>query len=630
MPKSYDHLKYKRFKQLISNDDIKVISFDVFDTLLIRPAIAPKAILQLVCWKLEKIIKRNLFFDRINAESVLKDPFCTIEKIWDYIGNRNDLTDADIEICIKTEIEIEKKLLYPRKIGRDLYDLAIKSGKKIIVVSDMYLSDTIIRNILETNGFNEISNQYVSCICKNRKSTGALYKYVLDKECIKPYNFLHIGDNYISDYKIPKSLGAKAIHVPSNLELFKKLYHGKRIESLLNKLNNYESIIWGACINEIMECSTQVDALSLISYVVVAPTLLHTGLYILNNSDIQDNYKRIYFASRDGYLPLKIYEILSSHSAKKKIQSHYFAASRRAYAPYTEDSIYNCLSNERMSQDYLLSDFIQQNMWNMALKNKLLEAIQPDNLGIHIKNKLDVVKNILAPFSDEIKEDTENKKKLCRQYYENIFADDKNPLVFDCGYSGSISRSLNNVFEGKKIFDKIYLWETEKNREIDRIDKSKTHVVIGGDRPKWFDVLLEDCFSPLQGSTVGFAYENHRVNPVYESIAFSKEMSDDLNRIHQISMELADKFGNLFGKELDFLKVDAFQSVSEISFYFLTKQGDNASKAFHNIVFPDTYLRHGSDTISLEKIINDINYRFYANPLIRKAYRFINKRRQMK
>ena len=53
------------------------------------------------------------------------------------------------------------------------------------------------------------------------------------------------------------------------------------------------------------------------------------GLEIINNTEIQNNYERILFASRAGYLPQKVYDILNED--KKHIKSKYIFAGRRAY-----------------------------------------------------------------------------------------------------------------------------------------------------------------------------------------------------------------------------------------------------------------------------------------------------------
>ena len=60
--------------------------------------------------------------------------------------------------------------------------MALALGKKVICVSDMYLPKDVIEKILEKNGYNELSNVYVSSELKITKAHKDLFKYVLEKE----------------------------------------------------------------------------------------------------------------------------------------------------------------------------------------------------------------------------------------------------------------------------------------------------------------------------------------------------------------------------------------------------------------------------------------------------------------
>ena len=68
----------------------------------------------------------------------------------------------------------------------------------------MYLPTEVIKQILDKNGFKHIDKIYLSCEVMKTKATGNLYEYVLKEENVEPQNMIHIGDNYKSDYEIPK------------------------------------------------------------------------------------------------------------------------------------------------------------------------------------------------------------------------------------------------------------------------------------------------------------------------------------------------------------------------------------------------------------------------------------------
>ena len=72
----------------------------------------------------------------------------------------------------------------------------------------MYLSEGVVRNILIhiDEVFKEIPI-YVSCDYEMRKSTGRLYAHIHEKLQVEYKDWVHIGDNYKSDFLIPDTLG---------------------------------------------------------------------------------------------------------------------------------------------------------------------------------------------------------------------------------------------------------------------------------------------------------------------------------------------------------------------------------------------------------------------------------------
>ena len=89
-----------------------------------------------------------------------------------------------------------------------------ESGKKIIIISDMYLKSDTVRLILTNGGYNlDGVNVYVSSEYVKTKRTGSLFKTVLSLENVAPHNIIHIGDNLRSDWFRPKLIGMKSLLV---------------------------------------------------------------------------------------------------------------------------------------------------------------------------------------------------------------------------------------------------------------------------------------------------------------------------------------------------------------------------------------------------------------------------------
>ena len=186
-------------KKLAKTD---VVSFDIFDTLLVRNVPRPENVFDLVEKKsgiigfAEKRKKAaELASGKVeNGEATLKDIYNCIE-------------EKDRERLLELELDTEKDVLVFNTEIRKLYDWCKSNGKIIIAVSDMYLPSEFLRKCLEENGY-KMDRIFVSCEVKENKRTGGMFDYVSHQYRTK--NIIHIGDSIKSDYLSPIKHGWKS------------------------------------------------------------------------------------------------------------------------------------------------------------------------------------------------------------------------------------------------------------------------------------------------------------------------------------------------------------------------------------------------------------------------------------
>ena len=77
-----------------------------------------------------------------------------------------------------------------------IFKECLDRGKKVFLVTDMYISEEVLREILKENGITGYNDIYVSCSRKQLKLQGLLETYVAEAG---EGNFLHIGDHLIHD-----------------------------------------------------------------------------------------------------------------------------------------------------------------------------------------------------------------------------------------------------------------------------------------------------------------------------------------------------------------------------------------------------------------------------------------------
>lgn len=193
--------------------DAKVVSFDIFDTLLSRPYMKPADLFL----HMEEELGAGGFRDsRVRAERRARrhhrgQADVTLEQIYEELGGKfRRLKDE--------ELRYEREHLFPKRDAKNIYDEAVRQGKMIIAVSDMYLPQAFLEEVLKEKGYTEISRVFVSNEENCCKGDGRLFQKVLEELNIGRGDIVHIGDNRVADKEAPEALGIRACHRVSDVE----------------------------------------------------------------------------------------------------------------------------------------------------------------------------------------------------------------------------------------------------------------------------------------------------------------------------------------------------------------------------------------------------------------------------
>ncbi len=230
---------------IIDYTKYKTLTVDVFDTLLLRKIWPEDLQFLKVAGLWVKIIQEelgldfdplDLYFYRIYARGMLHvgKKIENDEKqdtgvdyvilgivewfgaIVDMVADQNNIIITNesrqniLARLIAIEILVEKENLIVNKNLVDWIRKIKKLGLKIYFLSDMYLRNTDIFNLLSHFGIeNLFDGGFTSSDVKRGKWSGNLYKY-LNEGHIKFDSNFHLGDNNESDHLMPKSLGIKS------------------------------------------------------------------------------------------------------------------------------------------------------------------------------------------------------------------------------------------------------------------------------------------------------------------------------------------------------------------------------------------------------------------------------------
>lgn len=588
---------FDRAKQLIDRESTKAVSFDLFDTLILRPLLSGTDVLRLLARSIQKEYGIDVEAARLCAQSSLGDPFATTQMLWHSVADHLGFPLPLADMFAQKEFELEKKLLFPREIGKRIYDYAVSRGKRIIIVSDMHFTSSQLTVLLDQWGYRRISKVYVSCERKAVKRTGELFDVVLaDEAPLEPWQIVHIGDSQKADVLAPQSRGICALHLPKDIRILSAYLP---VEQILSPKGDdlYAHVVYGFAVSRFMQdWAGQKDPnpLAVYTHLVVWPMLLHVVLQLLTSPQIQESgkYRKLFFASRDGYLTKKAYDILAPSFAHR-LESHYLLTSRIACRILCEDHCYDRLTAPFLPDSCTLRDFIIPTVTDPVLRREILSGLPEEALSTPVKEKPELCIAILSPYESRLEAHHQEKKKAAFQYYSALFGDAPSVLIADCGFSGTISDFLTKGFHGAKKFDKAFFWENEKNKHLDALNGTTTYTAFPEKKGHAVAPMAESLFSETAGSCLGFSRDpSGRILPVYEELWQPETMISDIQFVQVLAVDLTRQFHELFGDLLPLLRPQPLPAVMAFMRFFSTEKKCFTASLFGGIRFKESYESH--------------------------------------
>ncbi|MCM1324818.1 MAG: hypothetical protein NC218_11940 [Acetobacter sp.] len=598
-------------KAIIASPNIKVVSFDIFDTLLHRPVINPTDIFYLVDAKLKHKEHINFIKYRKTAEQELNNPHASLKEIYTHIQKRHKLSSKTIAKMYKAELEAEQRLLFKREDIFMLYQYAIAQSKRIIATSDMYLSSRFLKHILKAKGYTQIAAVYVSNEHHKRKDTGDLYTAVIAAEQTLPSQILHIGDNITSDYKMAINQNLTAIHYPSVKQiLFSENKIFSRIwqphiskDPIARLLIGWSLHHFYTAMHHIKNQPAVFEDLTALAKLWLAPLLFHISQSISYHPKIQSTYQRILFASRDGYLPQIAYELLQQYHPTQR-PAQYVYAGRRAYysAACADFADYADKINVDPQEPYTIEHLLKAYISDKTLIRQILSTLTPAEKALDFtKNKPEIIA-ILRQYSSLLNQYLNTHRHNAATYYTSLStaqqpsrtSTSSREIIFDCGYSGSVSTSLSPLLN--KPVDKIYLWETKKNQQLDKKHKTSTHLLIN--EPQHFaghNIICEELFSPEEGGCIGF---DEKGTPLFEECSFPPAMQQAMHTLHHTAIQTLNAMFADFAPWLAYMHLTDTAAINAPLAYAITKSPYNEVKLLDPICFPDPSYITSAESLS--------------------------------
>lgn len=442
-----------------------VISFDLFDTLIMRQTLSSEDVFQLVNCRLQEQGIRIADFCKKRLESekrLSKDTAPTLREIYSDLLTK---ADCDLEAegitaekLVDLEYSVDFDLIVPRREVCNIFCKSVAEGKKVYVVSDTYYSRKQLETILEKCRITSYTDILASSDYKTGK-TQQLFSILKDME--KGKNYLHIGDDSVADIENAAKCGIETCRLYSGSDLLDSL-GGLGLTEYVDTLS--ERLNVGMFISEIFNNPFQFETEDKhiritdsynIGYLLCAPMICDFVLWF-HRMIKERSMQNVWLSARDGYLIKKLYAYLLD-SYHQEDDSVYFLTSRvaaiRAGIQTKEDIWY-----------------VDEMKFSGTLEENLRKRFGIDAESVS-SEKISEQESGLLKYKEAILERAEKEKKQYGRYIESLQIKEGNIAFFDFVAKGTsqmfLQRLLDNHLIGLYFLQLEPEFMSDKELEID-------------------------------------------------------------------------------------------------------------------------------------------------------------------
>jgi predicted HAD superfamily hydrolase len=565
MDRTRDYVK----KMLLEANDIKVVAFDIFDTLLVRPVLHPETTKTIIEHRLQESGGVGFVRLRAHAEELARSRLgrdVGLEDIYSEFASLTGKQVSEVEHLRALEEHIELHLVAARPEGIELFNHAMRSGKRVVLVSDMFLPHSVVVRMLAENGIAGYQTLYLSSDIGVRKDTGELYRLLLEQEKIAPGELLMVGDNEHSDVQIPIDLGIQVCHVLRPVEIVRGLHRFTRIlEWARTEGSLDEQLVLGLVLTRLFQpvFYEKFDADVLIpggpediGYAVVGPVVLSFCLWLMDQAKT-DGIEKLYFIAREGQLLKEVYDRVARH-VEDTIPSAYLVVSRRAVTVAMIESFDDICRIARASAYFPneLKAFIRYRYGVLLDDNDVKELCRKGLWNaeqfVEVNGDISHLKPMLEELAEKIFVRRRAERPGLTAYLNGIGLNNASlAAVVDVGYSGTIQGMLSRFL--KKPIHGYYMLTSAKSRKIYERYDAFAHGYYGsqiaGDdssvSPLWRRSFeLETFLSSNDPQVICYDLCNDgRLKAVYQELFLSEQGSSDIrNKIRRGVSSFIDDF----------------------------------------------------------------------------------------
>ncbi|MGU3329539.1 rhamnan synthesis F family protein [Methylobacterium mesophilicum] len=435
-------------------EDVDLVSFDLFDTLVSRPARRPDAVLKLVEHRIATEEGRPipLFTERRAAENRVRarkhhQGDVNLSEIYAELAASGTIPGDVVARAHALEKRIDLGALLPRPEVIAILRAASEGGKRIVLMTDTYYEEADIRGILRGIGIADLfAALYVSNAVGARKDRGDLWCHVEEAEAVPRARWLHVGDNEHSDIQAACDRRIPYLHVAHPAKI---LAQGGfvRDDGDLARTWAADLVIGHAMLalgrNPFLDragppfltlCSARA-----VGSVVFGPLMLLFMSWLIRHEAL-GRVERLYFLAREGDFLVKVYRLIRERYGLRHLpEGSYFHVSRQV-------AIGAALGTE-FRPDLVIGagryvGSLQGLLWNRASFTAPAHH-ELDRFDVRLPADAPVVERVMTALESEITAHGADLNARFRAYarQEGLDAEGRHAVV-DVGYSATIQKMM--------------------------------------------------------------------------------------------------------------------------------------------------------------------------------------------
>lgn len=547
--------------------DADLVSFDLFDTLVSRPARRPDAVLRLVEHRISSEAGRPipLFAERRAAENRVRarkhhQGDVNLSEIYAELTASGPIPGDVVARAHALEKRIDLGALRPRTEVIAVLEAAHALGKRIVLMTDTYYEEADIRAILSGAGIaDRFAALYVSNAVGARKDRGDLWRHVEEAEAVPRARWLHVGDNEHSDIQAACDRRIPYLHVAHPAKILAQSGF-VRDEGDLARTWPSDLVVGHAMLalgrNPFLGRATG-PYLSLgssreIGYVVFGPLMLVFMSWLIRHEALA-RVERLYFLAREGDVLVRIYRLIRERYGWDHLpEGRYFHVSRQTAIAA---ALTKAFRPELVTAAGRYVGTVQGLLWNRAGFTAPAH-LELDRVAVRLPGDVELVERIMTDLEPEITAHAADMHRRLLAYARQEGLDpDVACGVVDVGYSATIQRMMQTAL-GRPLVG-FYLAALDKANAVAKEGGSafgclcENVATLTASMPALNHSLSVEAFlTAAHGQVIGYDTAGDRIEPLFKADPRTPDEHAILAELHAGAEQYVIETLDLYGPEL--------------------------------------------------------------------------------